>query len=100
MKLGKYGIILKSYMREYMPIRYNELIISGDIMNYFLEEEKDINNKANIIEKNLRDQYLRPRTNSFIELAQYENMIKNLVDEYIKDEIYNEYIHPSTKCSL
>ena len=40
MELKKYGTLLKKYLKELKPLKYNKLIIDGDLMDYLLEEEK------------------------------------------------------------
>ena len=37
MSLRKYGIILKKYLKELNPMKYNRLIIDGTLMDYLLE---------------------------------------------------------------
>ena len=40
MRLKKYCIILKKYLKEVKPLKYSKLTIDGNLMDYLLEEEK------------------------------------------------------------
>ena len=40
MALGKYGIILKKYLKEYKPIKYSELTINCTLMDYLYENQR------------------------------------------------------------
>ena len=88
MPLGKYGTLAKKYLKEYKPIKYNELIINGTIMDYLYDVENHLKGYANLIELELKEQYPAPNEKeNFIEQVKYINMIQGLVDEYIKEEI-------------
>ena len=84
MKLSKYGIKIKQFMEEVYPVRYNELIIDGTIMEKLLEREKEIIKQKHIIQKQLQEKYPQPTTNEFIVVAKYNQMIENLVEELLQ----------------
>lgn len=42
MALGRYGIILKKYLKEYKPIKYSELTINCSLMDYLYKKEKEL----------------------------------------------------------
>lgn len=88
MSLGKYGALAKKYLKEYKPIKYNELIINGTIMDYLYDVETHLKGYADLIELELKEQYPAPNEKeNFIEQVKYINMIQGLVDEYVKEEI-------------
>lgn len=89
MALGKYGIILKKYLKEYKPIKYSELTINCTLMDYLYEKEKEILEYKTHIEKQLKQTYPEPKTNEFIVMARYNNMIKCIVKEYIINKVKN-----------
>lgn len=88
MALGKYGIIIKKYLREYKPIKYSELTIKCTLMDYLYEKEKEILKYKVSIEKQIKQTYPEPKTNEFIVMAQYNNMIESMVEEYIWNKIH------------
>lgn len=87
MELKKYGALLKKYLKELKPLKYNKLIIDGDLMDYLFEEEKYLYEFANMVRLFLKHKYPEPKTHEFIVMAQYNNMIDNMVEEYVRNEI-------------
>ncbi|MGN1298772.1 MAG: TnpV protein [Candidatus Scatovivens sp.] len=87
MALGKYGIILKKYLKEYKPIKYSELTINCSLMDYLYEKEKELIKYKTSIEKLLKQTYPQPKTNEFIVIARYNNMIESMVKEYVFNKI-------------
>ena len=87
MCLGKYGIKIKKYLKEYYPIKYNELIINCTLMDYLYTKEQELQKYSASIEKQLKRSYPAPKTNEFIVMARYNNMIKSMVEEYVMDKI-------------
>lgn len=87
MALRKYGIIFKKYLKELKPIRYSKLIIDGSLMDYLYEEEEYLYKFADMVRLYLQDTYPEPKTHEFIIMAQYNNMIDNIVEEYVRSEI-------------
>lgn len=60
LKLGKYGILAKKYLKGY----------------------------ANLVEIELKERYSAPsEKESFVEQVKYINMIQEMVDEFVKEEI-------------
>ena len=87
MALGKYGIILKKYLKEYKPIKYSKLTINCTLMDYLYEKEKELLEYSASIEKQLKEFYPVPKTNEFIVMAKYNNMIESMVEEFVRNEI-------------
>lgn len=87
MSLRKYGILLKSYLKEVKPIKYSKLTIDGTLMDYLLEEEKYLYEFADIVRLYLKDTYLEPKTHEFIVMAKYNQMIDSMVEEFVRSEI-------------
>lgn len=87
MALGKYGIILKKYLKEYKPIKYSKLTIDCSLMDYLYEREKELIEYRASIEKQLKQTYTEPKTNKFIVMAKYNNMIESMVKEYVLNKI-------------
>lgn len=87
MSLRRYGIILKKYLKELNPMKYNRLIIDGTLMDYLLGEEKYLYKFADMVRLYLKDTYPEPKTHEFIVMAKYNQMIDSMVEEYVKSEI-------------
>lgn len=87
MRLNRYGIHAKKYLKEHLPIKYNRLILNSSLMDYLLQIQKYLYDYENIIRLYLKDTYPEPKTNEFIVMARYNNMIDSIVDEYVMKEI-------------
>lgn len=87
MSLRRYGILLKSYLKEVKPMKYSKLTIDGTLMDYLLEEEKYLYGFADIVRLYLKDTYPEPKTHEFIVMAKYNQMIDSMVEEYVRSEI-------------
>ena len=87
MAFVKYGIILNKYLKEYKPIKYSELTINCSLMDYLYEKEKELIEYKAFIEKQLKQTYPEPKTNEFIVMARYNNMIESIVEEYVLNKI-------------
>lgn len=89
MCLGKYGILLKKYLKEHRPIKYSELTINCALMDYLYEKEQELIKYSASIKKQLKEIYPVPKTNEFIVMARYNNMIESMVEEYALNKIEN-----------
>lgn len=87
MSLRKYGIILKKYLKEVKPLKYSKLTIDGDLMDYLIEEEKYLYEFADMVRLYLKDTYPEPKTDEFIVMAKYNQMIDSMVEEFVRSEI-------------
>ncbi len=81
--LSKYGILYSKYLEEYKPITYQELIMNGTINDFLELKDKEFDNLRNSIIYELKGKYKKPNTESFIELAKYNNFIYNEADELV-----------------
>ena len=83
MKLGKYGVWAKKYLKEYKPFKFSRLV-----MDYLLEFEYHLKGYANLIEFELKERFPAPSENeSFVEQVNYIHMIHQMVDEFVKEEV-------------
>lgn len=93
MYLGKYGIKIKKYLKEYYPIKYSELTINCTLMDYLYTKEKELLKYSASIERQLKETYPVPKTNEFIIMARYNNMIESMVEEFVWNKIQKMCIH-------
>ena len=87
MNLKKYGVLLKKYLKELKPLKYSKLTIDCTLMDYLYEEEKYLYKYANMVKLYLKETYSEPKTNEFLVMARYNNMIESMVEEYVRSEI-------------
>lgn len=87
MSLRRYGILLKKYLKEVKPMKYSTLTIDGTLMDYLLEEEKYLYEFADIVRLYLKDTYPEPKTHEFVVIAKYNQIIENMVEEFVRSEI-------------
>jgi len=90
MRLGKYGMMIKKYLEETYPIRYNELVIDGTIMDKLLNREQEIRKCREIIQKQLEKKYPKPVTKEFIVMAKYNQMIESMTEELLQPILYEK----------
>ena len=87
MALKRYGMLLKKYLKELNPIKYSRLTIDGSLMDFLYDEEKYLYKYSDMVRLFLKYQHPEPKTHEFIVMTQYNNMIDNMVEEYVRNEI-------------
>ena len=82
---------MRKALEETRPVRFQDLIMEGTINELLEMNAQEITNEEQTIEEKLRTKYPRPDTEAFLELAQYENMIRNqkmeLIDNMIEEKV-------------
>ena len=81
--LSKYGILYSKYLEEYKPITYQELIMNGEINDFLELKDEEFNYLKDSIIGELKNRYKEPNTDSFMELAKYNNFIYSEADELV-----------------
>ncbi|MDD3303990.1 MAG: hypothetical protein PHP54_03640 [Clostridia bacterium] len=71
-----YHYLIKQELRKSNPIKYHELIINGAIDSYLDYKEIEIKDMLELVEKQLRKNYLPPNDNNYFDDVRYENMIR------------------------
>ena len=88
LKLGKYGVWAKKYLKEYKPFKFSRLVMDGAVMDYLLEFEYHLNSYSNLVEFELKQKFSAPSENeSFVEQVNYIYMIQEMVDEFVMEEV-------------
>ena len=87
--LNKYGIKIKAYLKENKPIKYNDKIMDGTIVEYITKKQNELKSYALEIREQLHVLYPIPKTNEFLVSARYNYMIDALVEEYLNEYIKN-----------
>ena len=87
MALKRYGMLLKKYLKELNPIKYSRLTIDGSLMNFLYDKEEYLYKYADMVRLFLKHRHPEPKTHEFIVMAQYNNMIDSMVEEFVRNEI-------------
>ena len=82
MALKRYGMLLKKYLKELNPMKYSRLTIDGSLMDFLYDEEKYLYKYADMVRL-----FLKHKTHEFIVMAQYNQMIDSMVEEFVRNEI-------------
>lgn len=85
--LGKYGIIYKNYLKEYKKAMYNNLKSKGKLEEHCYERECELKELRVRLEEQIKLNNPPPKTNEFILMARYNQMIEDLVNELLLKEI-------------
>lgn len=85
--LGKYGHIYKNYLKEYKKAMYNNLKFKGKLEKHCYERELELKELKERLEKQIMRNNPLPKTNEFIVIAKYNQMVENLLNELILKEM-------------
>lgn len=85
--LGKYGIVYKNYLKEYKKAMYNNLKRKGILEKYCYEREVELKDLKDRLEEQIKINNPPPKTNEFIVMAKYNQMIEELINELLLKEI-------------
>lgn len=85
--LGKYGTIYKNYLKEYKKAMYNNLKSKGKLEEHCYQKEKELKELRERLEEQIKSNNPPPKTNEFIVMAKYNQMLENLVTELLLKEI-------------
>lgn len=85
--LGKYGTIYKKYLKEYKKAMYNNLKSKGKLEEHCYQREMELKELRERIEEQIKLNNPPPKTNEFIVIARYNQMIDEQVNELLLKEI-------------
>lgn len=85
--LGKYGTIYKNYLKEYKKAMYNNLKNKGKLEEHCYQRELKLKELRERLEEQIKSKYLPPKTNEFIVMVRYNQMIEDLVHALLLEEI-------------
>lgn len=85
--LGKYGTIYKNYLKEYKKAMYNNLKNKGKLDEHCYQREMELKELKEILEEQIKLKNPSPKTNEFIVMARYNQMIDEQVNEMLLKEI-------------
>lgn len=85
--LVKYGTIYKNYLKEYKKDMYNNLKRKGKLEEYCYQRELELKELRERLEEQIKSKNPPPKTNEFIVMARYNQMIDEQVNELLLKEI-------------
>ena len=88
--IGRWGRLHKTYLKEYHPIRYNQLILSGELGSYLAKLDEQAEEQFTIIVQQMQEaegvtEALKAANQ--MEWVQRMNNIRNRAEEIIKAEL-------------
>lgn len=88
MKLNRYVIQIKQWLKNEYPIRYQKLILDGTLMEKIYETQKEAMEYRNELIKTFK---LVDLKNNFLEKVRSKRDIQNRVEEMLKEVVYRKF---------
>ena len=88
MKLNRYGMEIKQWLKNEYPIRYQELILDGTLMDKICERQNEVMEYRDDLIKTFK---LADSVNNFLEKVRSEREIQNKIEEMLKEVMYREF---------
>ena len=87
---GRWGRLHKKYLEEYHPIRYNQLLLSGELSSYFAKLDKQAEEQLALIIRQMQEaegvtEALKAENQ--LEWVRRMNSIRNRAEEIVKTEL-------------
>ena len=88
MKLNRYGIQIKQWLKNEYPIKYQELILDGTLMEKIYERQNEVMEYRDDLIKSFK---LADAKNVFLEKVRSEREIQNEIEEMLKEVMYRKF---------
>ena len=88
MKLNRYGIQIKQWLKNEYPIKYQELILDGTLMEKIYERQNEVMEYRDDLIKTFK---LIDAKTDFLEKVRSEREIQNEVEEMLKEVMYRKF---------
>ena len=88
MKLNRYGIQIKQWLKNEYPIKYQELILDGTLMEKIYERQNEVMQYRDDLIKTFK---LADSKNNFLEKVRSERAIQNEIEEMLKEVMYRKF---------
>ena len=88
MKLNRYGIQIKQWLKNEYPIKYQELILDGTLMEKIYERQNEVMEYRDDLIKTFK---LADSKNNFLEKVRSEREIQNEIEEMLKEVMYRKF---------
>ena len=88
--IGRWGRLHKKYLQEHHPIRYNQLLLSGELASYLASLDKQADEQLSLIIRQMQDaegvtEALKAENQ--LEWVRQMNSIRSRAEEIIKTEL-------------
>ena len=88
--IGRWGRLHKKYLQEHHPIRYNQLLLSGELASYLASLDKQADEQLSLIIRQMQDaegvtEALKAANQ--LEWVRQMNSIRSRAEEIIKTEL-------------
>lgn len=88
MKLNRYGMEIKQWLKNEYPIRYQKLILDGTLMEKIYERQNEVMEYREDLIKSFKSV---DAENNFLEKVRSERDVQNKVEEILKEVMYREF---------
>ena len=88
MKLNRYGIQIKQWLKNEYRIKYQELILDGTLMEKIYERQNEVMEYRDDLIKTFK---LADSKNNFLEKVRSEREIQNEIEEMLKEVMYRKF---------
>ena len=88
MKLNRCGIQIKQWLKNEYPIKYQELILDGTLMEKIYERQNEVMEYRDDLIKTFK---LADSKNNFLEKVRSEREIQNEIEEMLKEVMYRKF---------
>ena len=88
MKLNRYGIQIKQWLKNEYPIRYQELILDGTLMDKIYERQNEVMEYRDDL---IRTVKLADAKTDFLEKVRSERESQNEIEEMLKEVMYRKF---------
>jgi len=88
--IGRWGRLHKNYLKEHHPIRYNQLVLSGELDNYLAKLDEQAEEQLALIVQQMQeaeDVTEALKAANQLEWVQRMNNIRNRAEEIVKAEL-------------
>lgn len=85
----KYQDLFIKTLKESFPAKYAKLKNINKLEKYVEVQNEYLANYLDRIKESITKQYPAPKTNEFLVMVKYNQMVENLVHEYMVNEITN-----------
>ena len=88
--IGRWGRLHKTYLKEHHPIRYNQLILSGELGSYLAKLDEQAEEQLSLIVQQMQeaeDVTEALKETNQLEWVQRMNNIRNRAEEIVKTEL-------------
>lgn len=88
MKLNRYGIQIKQWLKNEYPIKYQELILDGTLMEKIYERQNEVMEYRDDLIKAFESEDSK---NDFLAKVRRERERQNEVEEMLKEVMYRKF---------